>query len=137
MPPLVAGESIAQVGDRFDGDLLGADPAAAWRASAYAACDAFEGPGALERIVNLSFGDVPAWRYGQERLVDVFCHGWDLARAIGADERIPEDVVAASEIALEPFEDAWRAGGALGPVLETGPDADAQTRLLARLGRRA
>ncbi|MGZ8605823.1 MAG: maleylpyruvate isomerase N-terminal domain-containing protein, partial [Actinomycetota bacterium] len=63
VPPLVAGESIAQVGDRFGGDLLGADPAAAWRASAYAACDAFEGPGALERIVNLSFGDVPAWRY--------------------------------------------------------------------------
>jgi uncharacterized protein (TIGR03086 family) len=135
--PLVAGETIAQVGDRFDGDLLGADPLAAWSAAARQACDAFEQDGALDRIVNLSYGDVPARVYAQERFVDVFCHAWDLSRAIGADERIPEDLVVAAAEALEPFEGPWRASGALGPVLETAPDADAQARLLARLGRRA
>lgn len=135
VPPLVAGETIEQVGNRFEGDLLGTQPAAAWRSAAGAACEAFEHEGALERIVNLSYGDVPARVYAQERLVDVFCHGWDLARAIGADERIPEEIVVACEEALAPFEGPWRAAGALGPVLETAPDADAQTKLLARLGR--
>jgi uncharacterized protein (TIGR03086 family) len=134
---LVHGETIAEVGDRFDGDVLGRDAAAAWRSAAESACAAFEEAGALERIVNLSSGDVPARSYLQERYVDVFCHGWDLSRAIGADERIPEDLVAACEHALEPFERRWRASGALGPVLETEPGADPQTRLLARLGRRA
>jgi uncharacterized protein (TIGR03086 family) len=134
--PLVAGESIEQVGDRFEGDVLGSDPFAAWRDSAFAACDAFEEPGALDRIVNLSAGDMPARSYAGERLVDVVCHAWDLARARGADERLPLDVVTACAEALVPFEAPWRAAGALGPVLETAPDADAQMKLLARLGRR-
>lgn len=135
--PLVAGETIAQVGDRFDGDILGEDPAAAWRAAAFAACEAFEAPGALDRIVNLSSGDVPARGYAQERYVDVWCHGWDLSRAVGGDDRIPEDLTAACAEALVPFEGPWRASGGLGPVLETAPEASAQTKLLARLGRRA
>ncbi len=135
VPPLVAGETIAQVGDRFDGDLLGDDPAAAWRSAAGAACDAFEQAGALDRLVNLSWGDVPARLYAQERFVDVFCHAWDLARALGADEDLPEELVEACEEAFEPFEGPWRAAGALGPVLEVAPGASAQTKLLARLGR--
>ena len=134
--PLVGGETIAEVGDRFEGDVLGSDPAAAWRAAASAASDAFEQPGALDRIVTLSSGDVPARVYAQERLVDSFCHAWDLARAIGADERIPDDLVAATEEAFEPFERSWRASGAIGPVLETAPNAGPQTKLLARLGRK-
>ena len=135
--PLVRGETIAEVGGRFDGDILGRDPSAAWRSAAEAACSAFEQEDALDRIVNLSSGDVPARVYLQERFVDVFCHAWDLSRAIGADDRIPEDLVGSCERALEPFEGPWRASGALGPVLETPAGADAQTRLLARLGRRA
>jgi uncharacterized protein (TIGR03086 family) len=137
VPPLVEGETIAEVGDRFDGDPLGANPFGAWWSSAYAACEAFERPGALERIVNLSSGDVPAASYLGERLVDQFSHAWDLARAIGADERLPDEVIAAADEALGPFEVHWRAAGALGPVLPTPADADAQTKLLARLGRRA
>ena len=37
VPPLLAGATVAEVGDRFDGDLLGADPVAAWDAAAAAA----------------------------------------------------------------------------------------------------
>lgn len=33
-PPLLAGRTIADVGDRLDGDLLGADPDGAARAAA-------------------------------------------------------------------------------------------------------
>ena len=36
-PPLLAGSTIAEVGDRFDGDVLGADPKAAWSAAIPAA----------------------------------------------------------------------------------------------------
>jgi uncharacterized protein (TIGR03086 family) len=38
---LAAGRTIDEVGDRLDGDVLGADPAAAYEASAWAAVAAF------------------------------------------------------------------------------------------------
>ena len=37
MPPLLAGSTIAEVGDRFEGDVLGAEPNAAWAAASAAA----------------------------------------------------------------------------------------------------
>src|SRR6185369_17318325 len=45
---LFAGRTIAEVGDRLDGDQLGADALAAYDTSAAAAAAAFEAPGALD-----------------------------------------------------------------------------------------
>src|SRR6266498_3151485 len=57
--PLFAGSTIAEVGDRFEGDLLGNDPSGASAAAAQEAITAVAQPGVLERTVHLSFGDVP------------------------------------------------------------------------------
>ncbi len=38
--PLLAGSTIAEVGDRFEGDVLGAEPKAAWTAASAAAVQA-------------------------------------------------------------------------------------------------
>src|SRR6476469_4124957 len=49
VPPLVQGSNVADLGDRFDGDLLGDDPIAAWDAAvsgsraAFGATDALDG----------------------------------------------------------------------------------------------
>jgi uncharacterized protein (TIGR03086 family) len=59
-PPLLAGSTIAEVGDRFDGDVLGAGPQAAWSAASAGAVAAVEADGAMNRIVHLSFGVSPA-----------------------------------------------------------------------------
>src|SRR5215469_2161023 len=50
-PPLLAGSTIAEVGDRFDGDVLGADPKAAWALASAAAVHAVASDGAMDRIV--------------------------------------------------------------------------------------
>src|SRR3954451_24748645 len=50
-PPLLEGKTIAEVGDRFDGDLLGDDPRAAYDDAVEAACRAIEAPGALDGTV--------------------------------------------------------------------------------------
>src|SRR3954452_5486953 len=57
--PLTEGGTIAEVGDRFDGDVLGADPVEAARSAAQEAADAVDEllPGGA--LVHLSFGDVP------------------------------------------------------------------------------
>src|SRR6476620_4888878 len=53
--PLLAGKTIADVGDAFDGDLVGDDPAAVWQATMREALAAVAEPGAMDRTVHLSF----------------------------------------------------------------------------------
>src|SRR5260370_19201510 len=69
--PLVEGCNIAEVGDRFDGDLLGDDPSGAWRRAAGAAGDACAEDGAMQRPLHLSSRDVPAAHYVAERIPDL------------------------------------------------------------------
>ena len=59
-PPLLAGSTIAGVGDRFEGDVLGSEPGAAWTAASAAAVRAVGADDAMDRIVHLSFGGFPA-----------------------------------------------------------------------------
>src|SRR5438093_13714711 len=54
-PEIFAGRTVAEVGDRFDGDLLGDDPLGAWREAAAEAVTAVSGEGAMTRTVHLSF----------------------------------------------------------------------------------
>src|SRR5438067_7365244 len=56
---LFKGKTIAEVGSKLDGDLAGADPAAAYRASVGVATAAVTESGAMEAICHLSFGDFP------------------------------------------------------------------------------
>jgi uncharacterized protein (TIGR03086 family) len=135
MPPLLEGKTIAEVGDRFDGDLLGDDPKAAWNDSAAEAVAAVRADGAMDRTVHLSFGDFPGRDYTMQLFADLMIHGWDLARAIGADERLDPELVEACAAWFTPLEEVYRSAGAVGPRPETPPDAGAQTRLLAAFGR--
>ncbi|WP_326949759.1 TIGR03086 family metal-binding protein [Amycolatopsis sp. NBC_01307] len=79
-PSLLAGATLDDVGDRFDGDVLGEDPAGAWDAAAEGAREAFLDDGVLERTVHLSYGLVPAREYGWQMTIDAAVHSWDLAR---------------------------------------------------------
>jgi uncharacterized protein (TIGR03086 family) len=135
MPPLLAGRTIAEVGDRFEGDLLGDDAKAAWDDSAAEAVRAVHGDGAMERTVHLSFGDIPGHEYTMQVFADLVVHGWDLARAIGADERLDPGLVDACAGWFAAMEEAYRGAGAIGPRVELPSDADPQARLLAMFGR--
>ncbi len=136
-PPLLAGSTIAEVGVRFDGDVLAADPKAAWTAASTGAVRAVEEPGAMDRIVHLSFGDFPGREYTLQLFADHLIHAWDLARAIGADERLDAGLVASCATWFGAVEDAYRSAGAIAARPPVPGDADAQTLLLARFGRPA
>jgi uncharacterized protein (TIGR03086 family) len=135
VPPLLEGKTIAEVGDRFDGDILGDDPLAIWIDAAAGAQAAASQPGAQERTVHLSFGDFPGGDYLGQVTSDVIIHSWDLARAVGADDRLNSALVEFVDDFLSPQVDAWRSAGAFGPAIDVAPDAGAQDRLLAQTGR--
>ena len=66
---------------------------------------------------------------------DVFLHRWDLARATGQDETLDPDTCAAMLEGMLPMDEALRQSGQYGPRVDVPDDADAQTKLLAFIGR--
>ncbi|WP_260609844.1 TIGR03086 family metal-binding protein [Streptomyces sp. WAC06614] len=138
VPPLVAeGRTLADIGHSLDGDLLGDAPVASWDTAAAAARAAFTAPGALDRTVPLSSGPTPGSAYCRELVCDCAVHTWDLSRAIGADERLPDTLVALATEVVTPLGDGLAASGMFAEPVPVPPDADAQTRLLGLLGRKA
>ena len=136
VPPLMAGQTIVQVGNAFEGDVLGEDPKAAWTSAAAAARAAFDQPGAMDREVHLSFGDAPASLYVWQMTVDLVVHAWDLARGIQASEEMPNDLVSAVlREAKEQVQD-WQGSGLFAPPIPVPGCTDDLTELLALLGRR-
>jgi uncharacterized protein (TIGR03086 family) len=133
--PLFAGATIAEVGDRLDGDLLGVDPLAAARAAAEETNAVVSAPGALARTVHLSFGDTPADEYVNQLVADHLVHGWDLAVAVGTDTAMDPEVLAYCARWFAGVEDAYRSSGAIGPPVPVPPDASEQDRLLGAFGR--
>lgn len=136
IPPLLEGKTIAEVGDHLDGDLLGDDPPAAWRRRSDAALRAVAEEGAQARTVHLSSGDATADEYLSEVASDIVVHTWDLARAVGADERIDPRLVEFAYRTLEPLMQSWRAAGLVAAPVDVPTDSDRQTQLLALAGRR-
>ncbi|CAM5353020.1 TIGR03086 family metal-binding protein [Streptomyces abikoensis] len=136
VPPLLDGSSIDDVGDSLDGDQLGDDPVAVWDAAAAAAREAFATPGALGRTVELSSGPSSARAYCSQMTADAVVHAWDLARAIGADERLPKPLVDLTRKEVEPYAGDLAGTGLFAEPVEPPSGADEQTRLLALLGRR-
>jgi uncharacterized protein (TIGR03086 family) len=136
-PSLLAGKTIAEVGDAFDGDQLGADPVAAWTTAAAAARAAAAEPGAESRTVHLSYGAERAAEYLMQLFADHLIHGWDLAIAVGADTALPADLVEACGFWFAQREAGYRAAGAIAERVPVAAGADRQTRLLAAFGRSA
>lgn len=134
VPHLLRGETLEQVGDRYDGDNLGADPLTAWEAAAQASVRAWTALASDEVPVHLSFGLVPAGLYASQMMVDLTVHCWDIARGAGLDERLDEEAVATVLTFLEPQRGELAASGFFGAPVDTG-SADAQDRLLALSGR--
>ena len=131
---LMSGKTIADVGDRLDGDVLGDDPVTRVSGARSAACAAFEQPDAAARTVHLSFGETPAMDYARQMAVDGVIHTWDLARAIGAYEVLDPELVDYAYAEMLQTAELWRSGGAFGPASE--PDGDStQAKLLALTGR--
>lgn len=133
--PLFAGSTIAEVGDRFEGDLLGDDPAAAAAEASEDAQAAVSAPDALDRTVHLSFGEAPAEEYIRQLFADHLVHGWDLAVATGQDRRMDPESVRECLKWFRSSEGGYRSAGLIADRVPVGPDAGDQERLIAGFGR--
>jgi uncharacterized protein (TIGR03086 family) len=131
--PLMQGRTLDQVGDRFDGDVLGERPV-------HAALDAAKEAVSVvaERLprgekVHLSYGDEEPGEYVRQLAADHLIHAWDLAAATAGDVRLDPHLVTEVARWFADREDLMRSFGLIGPAASrTG---EGQADLLARFGR--
>lgn len=119
---------------QIDALVDGAVPA--WESNAQICREAFAEPGALERIVPFSTGEIAGARLLSIRIVEVAIHTWDLARALGVDETMNPQLAA---FTLTAFTENGLPRGAGGvPFFEEPTQGEVQSdleRVLRLAGR--
>ena len=106
------------------GDRLGDDYKGSFHRAADAANEAFAIPGAMDRIVKMPFGEMPAGMAVDIAIFDVTTHAWDLAKATGQSTDLdPEVAGIAYLVAQNMLNDDLRSPGLFGPAVEVAPDA--------------
>ena len=127
-------EGIAVLG----GDRVGdGEPLDAFLRSAAASEAAFREDGAFERTVHHPGGDFDGFTLFGFRVTDYLVHGWDLARAIGADEALDADVVALVHDGMQQLGSSmYDTGFFRAPSGSADDGADLQDEMLRLAGRR-
>ncbi len=119
---------------------LGADedPTQAWAEVSKAITAITQDPAAASEELDGPAGKMTAEEViGRFVTMDLLVHTWDLARTVGADERLDEDSVARAYELLKPMDEMIRRPNFFGPKLDPPAGADLQTEFLYFVGRRA
>ncbi|MEU4481861.1 TIGR03086 family metal-binding protein [Micromonospora sp. NPDC023966] len=119
------------------GPSLNEDPVAAWQIHCDAVQAVLDDPETAHRhLTNPHIGSLPlASAIDRFYTTDVFMHTWDLSRATGQDDTLDPEFCALLLGGMEQMEEVIRSSGQYGPRVAVPEDADAQTKLLAFIGR--
>jgi hypothetical protein len=134
VPAVLAGRTIAEVGDDYAGDLLGEDPIGAYdriNEIATRAVTADLDPG---KTVHLSYGDFPLAEYLQHVSIYRAFQAWSIAKFLGLDFSMETPLVENLWEQIGPQIAGWREMGVFGPEVYVPPDADRETQLLGATG---
>jgi len=128
--------SDEEFGRLMSTDLVGDHPSEVFGAAANRALAAFGEPGALDRIVTLPFGTMPAGVAVNIAVFDLAVHALDLAHATGQSMELDPDVLQAGwEAAQAMLSPELRAAGLFAEAQPCAGDAPLATRLMAYAGR--
>lgn len=131
--PLMQGSTIEDVGDRFDGDLLGDTPIQTALDAAQEAIGVVVETLPSHGTVHLSYGEERMDEYVHQLAADHLVHAWDLAVATRGDTRLDPTLVHEVAAWFAGREDRYREAGIIGP--RCASHGDQQGELLAAFGR--
>lgn len=131
--PAPYGMRPAQLPDR---DLVGDNPLTAYRAASASVLAAMRRPGAIDQPHATPLGDLPGSVLAGFTTMDMYVHGWDLARATGQpdasfDPALAEHILGFVQQAIT---DESRGLG-IGAAVTVPDDAPVVDRLVGFLGR--
>ncbi|MFE2151460.1 TIGR03086 family metal-binding protein [Streptomyces lavendulae] len=125
-------------GSGYSAPGRGEDLVQAWDAASGGIKAALRDPVKARVLLGEEFGSIPFEDFVRRMAcADTLIHGWDLARATGQDEALDSEAVAVATEILLPEDGDIRMPRAFGAKVPPAADADAQTRLLNFLGRKA
>ncbi len=133
MPDLLAGKTVEEVGNAYEGDVLGNNARSSWDNDSNMAITAVQA--SKGQTVHLSYGDVVAEDYIQEVATDILIHTWDLGKGLHRTVLLPEDLAQIAYAYLAPKIEGYRAAGVVGPAVAYKDDDLVATKLLALSGR--
>jgi uncharacterized protein (TIGR03086 family) len=117
-------------------DLVGDAPLEAYRAGVESLLAAATGD-AVTRVHTTPLGDMPGPALAGFTAMDVFVHGWDLAKATGQrpswDDELAEQILGFARQTVS--DEAGTRAPRIGPQVPYAADAPATQRLVAFLGR--
>ena len=120
-------------------DFTTGDFVAAFAAGAARAVRAFKAEGAMEKTMQLPFGELPGSVFVNIAAGDTFTHGWDLAKATGQstdlDPELAAELLANARSLLNDSLRGPDGQAPFGPEREAPVGASPADRLAAFLGR--
>jgi hypothetical protein len=136
VPDMLAGRTMDEAGrGRFDGDLLGGDPAGSFEEIVERACAAAGRVTDLDAVAHLSFGDYTVreyfWQINQFRAL----RAHDIARQLGVEPDLPPALVQGIWDEVSPHAEEWRAIGVFPAAVPVDAGAPLLDRLLGLTGR--
>jgi uncharacterized protein (TIGR03086 family) len=113
------------------------DLAARYTALAAALAETCRQPGVLEQMVPSPLGDgeLPATVMLGIYTADTLIHTWDLARSVGTDVQLDQDLLQRTWDGMIPIEAALRRPEVFGPAVAVDDGAPMQERAMAWFGR--
>lgn len=132
---LLNGKSIGEVGDAFEGDLVGQHPQQKYESTTKDVRMIIERPDSMSLVCQISSGPIPGSEYAAQLFLDTLIHGWDIAVGSGQPGNLDSGLIEACIPLAVITRDAVGEGGSFGNTVETQPQSDPQARLLALLGR--
>jgi uncharacterized protein (TIGR03086 family) len=113
------------------------DPMAAWISARDTTQHALETPDIAQMEFESPMFGKSTYEQSVARIgvADVLTHTWDLARAVGADEKLDPTEVRRAHAGLQQMGDALRNPKVFGPEVRVDANADDQTKYLAFTGR--
>ena len=118
------------------GDNLGDDYKGAFHIASDRARAAFKSEGALDKMVKLPFGEMPAGVALNIAVMDVMTHALDIAKATGQTVDDEALLATALEIGRNLITDDFRRPGVFDAEQQAPADASAADKLLAFAGRK-
>jgi uncharacterized protein (TIGR03086 family) len=138
VPDMLAGKTMDEAGrDNFQGDLLGDQPKQNFAAIVDKACAAAQALSAtdLHKQVHCSFGDYSAQEYFWQINGFRALRAHDIARVIGVEPSLPDELVQGVWDETSPHADEWRQYGVFPAAVPVPADAPLLDRLLGITGR--
>lgn len=135
VPEVLAGKTMDDVGQCYDGDLIGDALQANWHAALERALAAVAQV-RMKQTVHTTQGEISAEEYVRQVGSDQLIHAWDLGESIGVPVRFGTVLADAVHDYLLPQVHTWQGDGLFAPPVPVPDTADIQTKLLAVTGRR-